>query len=205
MNNHDEFKILISAYYDGEVSAQEKQQVEKHLAECAVCRKYLLELQTLSSSLKKWSDETPSPDLEQNINRFKKGAPMKPSILKVSQMAGSIIVVLILAVITAQTVTQRSIQARIKDASQYLSGQTQLALSKQGGSKNKIAYRMKSAADDIGDKYALGNRPVSKLQTTAQYEPYYLSTGYVTPRADKKIAASVASAPPQLALAQKSP
>ena len=34
MNTHDEFKILISAYYDGEVSPAEKQQVETHLKEC---------------------------------------------------------------------------------------------------------------------------------------------------------------------------
>src|SRR3989338_3914826 len=132
MNTHDDFKILISAYYDGETSSTEKQKVEAHLKECASCRKYLLELQTLSSSLKKWSDETPSPDLEQKIHNFstapeggstgyrnffreasKEGNPMKISTIRITQMAGSVLVVLFLAIITLNTIARNTMQARI--------------------------------------------------------------------------------------------
>ena len=184
MNTHDEFKILISAYFDGEVSPAEKQQVEAHLKECESCRKNLLELQILSSSLKKWSDETPSPDLEQKINnRFsnKGEPPMKTSTLRITQMAGSVLVVLFLAMMTLQTVARNNMQARVRDANRYLTSAQlaknpheesevrkevdQLALSRQPVLQDKDVYSvkskssgaLKSATDDIGDQYAPGN------------------------------------------------
>ena len=200
MNTHDEFKILISAYYDGEVSPAEKQQVETHLKECESCRKYLLQLEMLSSSLKKWSDETPSPDLEQNINRLStKGEPMKPSTVRITQMAGSVLVVLFLAVMTLQTIARNNTQAKIKIIDSNRPRPAQIALSKDKLAQEKPTYSvkgsLKSATDDIGDQYAAGNTSVrvnNKVQSsvgagalvmkdsasTVQYEPYYLNLGY---------------------------
>ena len=200
MNTHDEFKILISAYYDGEVSPAEKQEVETHLKECESCRKYLLQLEMLSSSLKKWSDETPSPDLEQNINRLStKGEPMKPSTVRITQMAGSVLVVLFLAVMTLQTIARNNTQAKIKIIDSNRPRPAQIALSKDKLAQEKPTYSvkgsLKSATDDIGDQYAAGNTSVrvnNKVQSsvgagalvmkdsasTVQYEPYYLNLGY---------------------------
>jgi hypothetical protein len=39
--NHEECKVLVSAYHDGEVTAEERAQVEAHLAECAECTETL--------------------------------------------------------------------------------------------------------------------------------------------------------------------
>lgn len=205
MNTHDDFKLLISAYYDGEVSTEEKQTVEAHLRDCAACRKYLLELQMISSSLRKWSNETPSPDLEQKIhNRVSnKGEPMYPSTLRVTQMAGGVVVLVLLAAVSLQTMNQRTIQSRVTDTSRYLTAQTQLAVQTPKAEPQKVDQlaffqdkaaaiygtksRLKSAADDIGDQYSAGNTKVTAsrsqiaLQKTSQYEPYYLETDYKEP------------------------
>ena len=232
MNAHDELKILISAYYDGAVSSEEKQQVEAHLQGCAACRKYLLELQILSSSLRKWSNEAPSPDLEKKINNRistgrlkaastgfhnlfgeagKKGEPMQTSTLKFSHLAGSLVILALLAVISLQTMSQRSMQARVRDASRYLSERTELAANKPQPVekkndqlallKDKAAAlygtkgRLKSATDDIGDQYSPDNTHVTErtqvtsstlasavpIGKTSQYEPYYLETDYKAP------------------------
>ena len=42
---------LISAYYDGELSARRRRQVEAHLESCAMCRARLSEMESLSNVL----------------------------------------------------------------------------------------------------------------------------------------------------------
>ena len=37
--NHDELKILLSAYIDGEVTPSEKDMLEDHLVSCQSCQK----------------------------------------------------------------------------------------------------------------------------------------------------------------------
>ena len=69
MENHNDLRQLISVYHDGEATAAESKIVEQHIQECAECKKYLQELQKLSSSLKEWNAENLSLDLEQKINK----------------------------------------------------------------------------------------------------------------------------------------
>jgi hypothetical protein len=52
----------LQRYFDGELGAEEKAKVEKHLAECSTCRTRLGELQALTTVLQSW---TLSPDLAQ--------------------------------------------------------------------------------------------------------------------------------------------
>lgn len=59
---HEEIKILISAYIDGEANPSEKNIVEEHLSTCPACQKDINMYRAISSSLSKWSDETLSPD-----------------------------------------------------------------------------------------------------------------------------------------------
>jgi len=66
---HDDIKILISAYADGEVTPSEKDIVEEHLAACAECQKDFKTYKAMSTSLSKWSNETLSPDEEINVQK----------------------------------------------------------------------------------------------------------------------------------------
>lgn len=65
--NHEDLKILISAYLDGEVTPEEKDLVENHLASCESCQKDYVEFQKVSSSLKRWPKERLSPDVQLDI------------------------------------------------------------------------------------------------------------------------------------------
>ena len=55
--NVNEWKPLISAYVDGEGTAQEKLQAEKLIADRPECRAYLNELRAISKSLQTVKDE----------------------------------------------------------------------------------------------------------------------------------------------------
>src|SRR6185503_3486391 len=65
--NHEEIKILISAYIDGEVTPSEKDIVEDHLTSCPSCQKDFGEFKKVSLSLKRVPQERLSPDVELNI------------------------------------------------------------------------------------------------------------------------------------------
>ncbi|MDZ4242683.1 MAG: von Willebrand factor type A domain-containing protein [Candidatus Omnitrophota bacterium] len=122
MNDHIEWKILISATLDGEASAGETARAEAHLRDCAECRNYLAELKKISSSLKTWPNESLSPDLEHKIRSAigKERANMERS-TPLSLGVLSTILVAVLVVFTVQNYQQRSIQGRARDDSRYLS------------------------------------------------------------------------------------
>jgi len=68
---HEDIKILISAYNDGEVTLDEKTIVEQHLRTCTECQKDLNRYKAMSSSLSKWPNEALSPDETMKMqNRF---------------------------------------------------------------------------------------------------------------------------------------
>jgi Ca-activated chloride channel family protein len=67
MAEHNELRLLINAYHDGEILSIDKDRVEAHLAVCPDCRKYRRQLENLSAALKTWPDEGLSMDLEQKI------------------------------------------------------------------------------------------------------------------------------------------
>jgi Ca-activated chloride channel family protein len=76
MVEHNELRALINAYYDGEITAADKDQLEKHLAICPDCREYRKQLENISASLRIWQDEDVSWDLEKKIkNQVVRGKP----------------------------------------------------------------------------------------------------------------------------------
>jgi hypothetical protein len=53
------YRGRLEAFWDGEVSPEERQRIEAHLSECAACRQDLQELQGLAAALKAY--RTPAP------------------------------------------------------------------------------------------------------------------------------------------------
>lgn len=112
----EEWKILISAYADGELSPESTKAVEQLLSERAECRAYLAEIKKLSMSLQVISDEPLSPDFERNIlNRTQpEGRRMKPNTWKIAaSVAASVLVV----VLVFDSYVQRGVQGRLKRSS----------------------------------------------------------------------------------------
>ncbi len=131
MFNHEQMQQLISAYTDNEVSLTERQEVEAHLKECASCQKYLSELQMVKKSLKIWSNETLSPDLEQKIKQgLAKAQPRGGGEMKNSKRAMALSLTAVMVVVAMVYVTVY-----------------------QG--KTRLAKHLNSAVDDIGDKFIL--------------------------------------------------
>ena len=173
MNDQERLKELISRYIDGEVSAQEKSEAETLLQESASASAYYRELLKLNQALDAVPEEEMSADVEHEIvGAFARGMKEEPamkwsSLYKVG-IGGGVAVMLIAGLIGLQTYAQRSIQGRIR-----------------------------SASDDIGDQYSAGNTSVRPyagrprqlaLSKTQQYEPYYLSTDYDMSTAGKRMA-----------------
>jgi anti-sigma factor RsiW len=48
---HDKFRSKLSAYQDGEIDAELRDEISLHLRECAICRKELSELKQIDSLL----------------------------------------------------------------------------------------------------------------------------------------------------------
>ena len=67
MNKHVE-RLALEAYADQALPAVQRQAVEMHLAECAVCRTRLAGTQQMSALLRRTPREMPAPDLAQRIN-----------------------------------------------------------------------------------------------------------------------------------------
>ena len=61
--NHEEIKKLISAFLDGELSGEQKKQLEGHLSHCEDCRKELEEMSQLEEVLNKMKLKKPSKEI----------------------------------------------------------------------------------------------------------------------------------------------
>lgn len=166
MNDHINIKELMSADFDGQATAREKEIIDAHLRECGQCREYSKELVKLSATLDQWRNEDLSPDLEQKIRRGLKEATMsrektlrrQAPFFKVGIGGSGVLVVLLIALIlSTQTYIKRGVQGRLK-----------------------------GAADDIDSPFSGGNTRVkdagsylqeqtARLDSSVQYEPYYLS------------------------------
>lgn len=176
MTNHQEWKLLISAYFDDELSSQEKDNVNNHLVDCPACQKYLKELQTLSLRVKAFKNESLSADLEQRLNNLNRTRTQEPVMKKSTFMNALKVTVPILfigvIIFSLQMYTQRGVQGRLR-----------------------------SAADDIGEQYSAGNtQPIIKTERCSivrrdelalaekkskdakifpeQYEAYYAKSDY---------------------------
>lgn len=165
MNEHEDFKQLISSFIDGQLGEEEQGKVKEHLKTCDSCRKYAAELQQVSSFLREWPDESLSPDLEQKIHTTlhkqisKEGQTMKRSTKFITIGGGGIIAAVLVAMISLQVYTQTGMHAQLRDSG-----------------------RLRKAADDIGPQFkapksALG-QPQRSPAEVPQNQRYYLSTEY---------------------------
>ncbi len=168
MKCHEEYKQLISAYLDDELSSEEKDTVNNHLVDCPACQKYLKELQTLSSRIKDLKNEALSLDLEARLNNLNRTRTQEPSMHKqtftsILKTVAPILVVVFLVTLSLQIYIKRGLQGRLR-----------------------------SSADDIGNQYSAASKnerktvPASQqiaLANSPQYESYYRDKKYNVDRA----------------------
>ena len=165
MIDHIKIRELISADYDGQAAAEEKQVIEEHLEGCAQCRKYAEGFPKLSAALHAWPNEDLSPDLEQRIQgrlqrmKSKEGPEMKTKPRLVAVGGGGLIVAFLVLVVSMQVYVQRGIQGRIRDAADNI------------GAPSTAQPLVKSS------QLAPQKLPMSQ-DKRIQYEPYYLSSNY---------------------------
>jgi Ca-activated chloride channel family protein len=97
MNDQD-WKVLISAYYDGALSPDEAVRARDLLENNEECRAYFAELKKLSMSLHVLKDETLSPDAELKIrNNINKERRMKIDYWKSGATVAAALMVMVLA------------------------------------------------------------------------------------------------------------
>ncbi|MDE2028269.1 MAG: DUF4349 domain-containing protein [Candidatus Omnitrophica bacterium] len=112
---HEEIKILISSYIDGEVTPSQKDIVEAHLASCAECQKDLKAYKAVVSSLSKWPDERLSPDEE--INMQKRMTQRREPMSRNTMMAlGTTLALTIIVGSVFQVYVHRGMQGRLRSA-----------------------------------------------------------------------------------------
>jgi Ca-activated chloride channel family protein len=161
--NAQDWKLLISAYVDGEVSREEADQAEKLLFERPECRAYFNELKKISSSLQTIPDEKLSSDAELNVlSTIKKERVMKTTYWK--QYAGAAAMLLVV-VLTFQNYVKHGIQGRLKSATDDIGSQY--------SSADATYYRKK-------DRIELA-QAVRTGAAAPSYEPYYTKSEPATP------------------------
>ncbi len=169
MNNHDEIKQLISSYFDGEITSDEKAVVVAHLKECAACQAYYIELHKLSAALKKWPDESLSADLQQKL--YTSLPEVKKETYKMknknfNRLAGTVAAFVIIGgLVSVQVYINRGMQGRLKAAADDI-GDRIYSITPQGALQSRVR--------DAAVYQAQGQAQQSK--SSLQYEPYYLST-----------------------------
>ncbi|PIP16720.1 MAG: hypothetical protein COX46_00490 [bacterium (Candidatus Ratteibacteria) CG23_combo_of_CG06-09_8_20_14_all_48_7] len=77
-------KIMLSAYRDGELSEEERREIEKHLKACSVCTEELKEIQKLSSLIKEVPEIKTSPQFE---DRLKERLNITPELVMLKQLS----------------------------------------------------------------------------------------------------------------------
>ncbi|MCR4337731.1 MAG: von Willebrand factor type A domain-containing protein [Candidatus Omnitrophica bacterium] len=168
--NPEELKQLISLYMDGETTPEETQIVEEALSKDASLKKYYEDIRKVSNSLQSWKDESLSPDLEQKIRRStthhqnREDFSMKKFSNWIPVAVGMSVFVVVLGLMLGVQTSRQLAQMKIRDASQYLTMQTQsLGTASQyepyyttSEYKTKSSGRLRSASDDIAEQYAAG-------------------------------------------------
>ena len=119
MFRHIKIRRLISAYLDGELSPADKKMVEEHIEKCARCRKYLQDLQKISSTIKRWNDEDVSLDLEQKIKGSLSEEKSKGVLKMKSKMVPlaipvALVTLLAFVLVGGQLYLKRDMQGRFK-------------------------------------------------------------------------------------------
>lgn len=77
-------KLKISFYIDGELQAEDKQNLEQHLEACPQCREYLHELQQTSNIISEALSSRPEINFDKVLQNIKSEiqAPTQPSLLQ---------------------------------------------------------------------------------------------------------------------------
>ncbi len=191
MTNHQEWKLLISAYFDDELSSQEKDTVNNHLVDCPACQKYLKELQFLSLRVKALKNESLSADLEQRLNNLNRTRTQEAVMKKSTFMNALKVTVPILFVgavaLTLQMYAQRSIQGRLRSASDNI-GYQYSAINTRPMIETERRSRTRRDELALVEKKKLYGKSASTKQAP-QYEAYYATSDYDVNRAtsDKTI------------------
>ncbi len=88
--NCENRKIILSAYLDGEVTAEEKREIEEHLKKCSVCSNELKKLQKISSLLKEPPKIKLSSQFEKRLKEKLNISSESDILKKLSQTLGKI-------------------------------------------------------------------------------------------------------------------
>jgi hypothetical protein len=149
----------ISRYLDNELKGAEKEALEMHLKECALCGQELARLQALSEKLKSWR----VPDLDADFQNAvikeavrrdsERGAvKMKKQTLSILVPSG-VVVTLLIVMLFGQMYIKRGVQGRLRQA-----------------------------ADDIGDLSGPQISAFDKgMNKPGEYEPYYTRSARLSP------------------------
>jgi Ca-activated chloride channel family protein len=178
-----EIKQQISAYFDGELSADEAVKVADLIGTDPVYKKYADEIKKLSSALHYWKDEPLSPDLEIKIKtKTQGGRTMKTSTkeyLRVGSMISVFFIVILLSIQVSSVYVKRGIQGRLKAATDDIGDQ----FSQSNEALFQVSQTLQIASAPVESKIRARTSGVRKAKSDAflgsvQYEPYYLDTDY---------------------------
>jgi hypothetical protein len=205
-------KQIISAYIDGELSADEAKKVASLIDSDPAYKQYADELKKISSSLQTWNDEPLSPDLERKIAaalaqrspvnsagslasrspvngnlredlRDNKGENPMKSKGSGLRIAASIAVFFLVLTVSMKVYVKRGIQGRWKAAGNEMGDQFD---PRQFSAPLKFKGQAASGANAAYRKRATSYDAKMITQAARRYEPYYLDTDYnVVPSEEK--------------------
>ncbi|MBF0385841.1 MAG: von Willebrand factor type A domain-containing protein [Candidatus Omnitrophica bacterium] len=205
MIEHNKIQELLSVYFDGEATTEEKEIIERHIKDCKDCAREFNNFSQISSSLKLYPESTLSPDFELKLNS-KKENKMKTAETKTKLdhylkpvLAGEVAIIIaaliLIGSVTLQTFTKRQMAGKLKNAAdnigeQYSPGNTNRAPSSNvSGTKKatiKKAYQSLSTTDHKTDELVKVEKSSQSQSDTARYEGSYLGKAYdISKTADK--------------------
>lgn len=163
--NAQEWKMLLSAYADGEASPEEAAEAEKLLFERSECRAYFDEIKKLSSSIKLIPNENLSSDAELKVlSAVTKERDMKPAYWK---RGAAVMATILVVVLTFQQYEHRGLQGRLKSSADDIGYQYAVVDYKKVAPMEQARAKGGSVTT-----FASGiTAPVA--QDKEQYEPYY--------------------------------
>jgi len=180
MENYDRIKELISAYIDGETTAEETKIAKKAIEENAKYREYYNELKKVSSSLTKWREETLSPDLTQKMAgalyglETEEGREMKTkrSLQTVGVSIAWVAIFAVLIVGVQQYTAQQRMSAGLTDKNAGLKWNDVASIETLEG---QVQQEPKAAADSVSIQFK-NARPTESGKKEV-HEAYYLTRG----------------------------
>ncbi|MGB9724327.1 MAG: zf-HC2 domain-containing protein [Chloroflexia bacterium] len=98
---HEDWRLLVSAYCDGEVTPEERAQVEAHLAECAECARALEAYRRLGRAIRALPQGTPSRTLWARVQEglARPARPLWWRLLPVASAAAMLLAAVVVALL----------------------------------------------------------------------------------------------------------